>query len=132
MEQRQKPDEVLVAAYKERGKSLKRVDKAFIKEIVYGGLRWHSKIYWILQNTSKRDLDKATAQIRTALVLGTYQIYYMDRVPDRAAVNESVEYVRKKGQANACSFVNGILRQIARRAEYFAKPDKENEPVDYM
>ncbi len=56
----------------------------------------------------------------------------MDSVPDRAAVNESVEYVRKKGQAHACSFVNGILRQIARRAEYFAKPDKEKESVAYL
>jgi 16S rRNA (cytosine967-C5)-methyltransferase len=56
----------------------------------------------------------------------------MDRVPDRAAVNESVEYIRKKGQSQACSFVNGILRQIARRAEYFAKPDKKAKPREYL
>ena len=89
-------------------------------------------MFWILQNTSNRDLTKVSPQIRSALVVGTYQIYYMDRVPDRSAVNESVEYVRKRGQSNACSFVNGILRQIARRAEYFAKPDKEKEPAGYL
>jgi 16S rRNA (cytosine967-C5)-methyltransferase len=133
MEQKKRPEDVLDAAYEsQRGKNLKRIDRNLIKEIVFGGLRWYSKIYWILQNTSERDLATTTAEIRSALVLGTYQIYYMDRVPDRAAVNESVEYVRKKGQANACPFVNGILRQIARRAEYFAKPDKDKEPVNYL
>ena len=129
---RHKPESYLEKAYKEYEKKLKRVDRNFIKEVLYGGLRWHSKLYWILQNTSKRDLDKSPGEVVASLVLGTYQIYYMDRVPDRAAVNESVEYVRKKGQANACSFVNGILRQIARRGEYFTKPNKETQPIEYL
>jgi 16S rRNA (cytosine967-C5)-methyltransferase len=113
-------------------KGLKRLDRNFIKEILFGSLRWYSKILWILQNTSKRDLGKSTPEIRAALICGTYQIFYMDRVPDRAAVNESAEYVRSKGQAQAVSFVNGILRQIARRAEYFAKPDKTAKPIEYL
>ncbi len=132
MDQKKKPDKVLNDFYAAHGDKIRRLDRAFIKEIVYGSLRWYSKIYWILQNTSKRDLAKATPEIRAALVAGTYQIYYMDRVPDRAAVNESVEYIRKKGQSQACSFVNGILRQIARRAEYFAKPDKKTKPKEYL
>ena len=132
MEQRQKPEQVLTQFYKQYDKKLKRLDRNFIKEIVYGSLRWYSKLFWILQNTSNRDLLKSSAEVRAALVVGTYQIYYMDRVPDRAAVNESVEYIRKRGQASACSFINGILRQISRRAEYFAKPDKTTRPKDYL
>ena len=132
MEHRKKPEQVLTEFYKQYDKKLKKIDRNFIKEIVYGSLRWHSKLFWILQNTSKRDLTKSTGEVRAALVVGTYQIYYMDRVPDRAAVNESVEYVRKRGQASACSFINGILRQIARRAEYFAKPDKTTRPKEYL
>ena len=132
MDQKKKPEDILDKLYKQHEKKLKRLDRNFIKEIVYGSLRWRAKLFWILQNTSKRDLDKASPEIRAALVVGTYQIYYMDRVPDRAAVNESVEYIRKKGQASACSFVNGILRQIARRAEYFAKPDKKTQAADYL
>ncbi|NRA63748.1 MAG: 16S rRNA (cytosine(967)-C(5))-methyltransferase RsmB [Pseudobacteriovorax sp.] len=127
-----KPEDVLDEKYSQHEKRLKRLDRNFIKEIVYGSLRWHSKLFWILQHTSKRDLNKSSPEIKAALVVGVYQIYYLDRVPDRAAVNESVEYIRKKGQANACSFVNGILRQIARRAEYFAKPDKKTKPVEYL
>jgi 16S rRNA (cytosine967-C5)-methyltransferase len=85
-----------------------------------------------VQKTANRDLSKSTPEIRAALVLGTYQIFYMDRIPDRAAVNESAEYIRVKKQANAVSFVNGILRSIARRSAYFAKPDKEKQPVEYL
>lgn len=132
MEKGLRPEAVLEEAWQTYAKSMKRVDRNLVKEIVYGGLRWYSKIFWILQKTSSRDLTTVSPQVRAALVLGTYQIFYLDRVPDRAAVNESVEYVRKKGQASAVSFVNGILRQIARRAEYFAKPDKQTEQADYL
>ncbi len=126
------PDDAVEDLAAKGGRPLTRLDRNFIKEMLYGSLRWHAKIFWILQNTSNRNLTETTPQIRAALVMGTYQIFYMDRVPDRAAVNESAEYVRKKGQAQAVSFVNGILRQIARRAEYFAKPDKHLKPVEYL
>lgn len=132
MNHKKSPDEVVEELYAKQAKPLKRVDRNLVKEILYGSLRWYSKIFWILQNTSNRDLEKVAPEIRAALVAGTYQIFYMDRIPDRAAVNESAEYVRKRGQAAAVSFVNGILRQIARRAEYFTKPDKRTQPVDYL
>lgn len=126
------PERALEELYSRLDKPMKRVDKNLCKEILFGGLRWYSKIFWILQNTSSRDLKGVTPEIRAALVLGTYQIFYMEKIPDRAAVNESVEYIRSKSQANAVNFVNGILRQIARRAEYFQKPDKINQPVEYL
>lgn len=132
MERKAHPEDVLERLYATHGDKLRRLDRNFIKEIVYGSLRWYSKMYWILQKTSSRDLAEVQQSVRTALVCGTYQIFYMDRVPDRAAVTESVEYVRKKGNHGACPFVNGILRQIARRAEYFAKPDKAKFPADYL
>lgn len=116
----------------QKGAKGKQVDKEMVKDILFGSLRWHSKLFWILQNTSKRKLNETSVEIQAALVCGTYQIYYMERVPDRVAVNESVEYVRLKGQASACSFINGILRQIARRAEYFQKPDKDAKPIEYL
>ncbi len=132
MENHQNPDAALDDLCNKLEKPLKRLDRNLCKELLYGGLRWYSKILWILQNTSSRDLGGVTPEIRAALVLGTYQIFYMDKIPDRAAVNESVEYIRFKGQANAVNFVNGILRQIARRAQYFQKPDKILKPVEYL
>ena len=103
-----------------------------MKELLFGSLRWYAKLYWILQKTSKRDLKSVSPECRASLILGTYQIFYMDRVPDRSAVNESVEYVKLKGEYSAAPFVNGILRSISRRTEYFAKPDKDKDPVSYL
>ncbi len=126
------PNELLDQAFKTARPPLERIDRNFAKEVLFGGLRWYYKIFWILQKVSKRDLEHVQDEIRTALILGSYQIFYMDRVPDRAAVNESVEYVRKKGNGGAVNFVNGILRSISRRAEYFAKPDKDKQPIEYL
>ena len=126
------PNETLEANYRRYEKQLKRVDKNLAKEIVFGTLRWWSKMFWILQHTSSRDLDKSSPEVKVALCAGTYQIYYLDKIPDRAAVNESAEYMRKRKQASAVSFVNGILRQIAKKASYFPKPDKEKKPVEYL
>ena len=125
------PHEVLNSAYAKHPE-ISRLDRNFIKELLFGSLRWYSKIFWILQKTSKRDLLTVKPEVRAALVLGTYQIFYMDKVPDRAAVNESVEYIRQKGQAHATGFINGILRSISRKSEYFAKPDKKKKPCEYL
>ena len=132
MENYKKPEVLLEKAFSKYGNNIKRIDRNLAKEILYGSLRWYSKIYWILQNTSRKDLDKSSPQIRAALVCGTYQIFYMDRIPDRAAVNESVEYIRKRRQTSATSFINGILRKIASKSQYFPKPDKKEKPVDYL
>ena len=98
-------------AFTKYGNNIKEFDRNLSKRTFYGSLRWYSKIYWILQNISRKDLDKSSPQIRAALVVGTYQIFYMDRIPDRAAVNESVEYIRKRRQTSATSFINGILQK---------------------
>lgn len=132
MNEKKKPEEVLERLFAQNADKLRRLDRNFCKELVFGTLRWYSKMYWILQNTSKRDLATTSMEVRAALLIGTYQIFYMDRVADRAAVNESVEYLRHKAQAQATSFANGILRQIARKANYFPKPDKEKLPVEYL
>jgi 16S rRNA (cytosine967-C5)-methyltransferase len=130
--ERKDPSEVLELQYQKFGPKLKRIDKNLAKEIVFGTLRWWSKMYWILQHTSSRDLNKSSTEVKVALCAGTYQIYYLDKIPDRAAVNESAEYMRKRKQTSAVSFVNGILRQIAKKASYFPKPNKEEKPVEYL
>jgi 16S rRNA (cytosine967-C5)-methyltransferase len=55
----------------------------------------------------------------------------MDRVPERAAVSETVEAVKQVGVPNAASLVNAILRRVAKKSEYFPKPDKVTQPVEY-
>lgn len=110
---------------------LRPLDKAFIFEMVYGSLRWLSKMDWIMAHMMDRPFSSLDPRVANALRIGTYQIYYMDRVPERAAVSESVEAVKQVGVPNAASFVNAILRRVARKSEYFPKPDKVEKQVDY-
>lgn len=110
---------------------LRSLDKAFIYEMVLGTLRWLSKMDWIMSHMLGRPFSSLDPRVANALRVGTYQIYYMDRVPERAAVSESVEAIKQVGVPNAASLVNAILRRIARKSEYFPKPDKVTHPIDY-
>jgi 16S rRNA (cytosine967-C5)-methyltransferase len=111
---------------------LKPLDRAFVFEIVYGSLRWLSKMDWILAHMVDRPLTSLDPRVHNALRVGTYQIFYMDRVPDRASVSETVEAVKLVGAGNATKFVNALLRRVARKAEYFPKPDKETKLAEYL
>lgn len=111
---------------------LRPLDRAFVFEIVYGSLRWLSKMDWIMSHMVDRPLQSLDPRVLCALRVGTYQIFYMDRVPDRAAVSETVEAVKLVGVRNAASFVNAILRRVARKAEYFPKPDKAKQQAEYL
>jgi len=81
--------------------------------------------YGVLQNRALLDFylgaycgfAKLEPFIRDVLRLGAYQILYMDRVPDSAAVDESVELVKKKRRQRAAGLVNAVLRRLSREKE---------------
>jgi 16S rRNA (cytosine967-C5)-methyltransferase len=129
---RQHADVVLERLFAHHAGELRPLDRAFIFEIVYGSLRWLSKMDWIMAHMVDRPFASLDPRVACALRVGTYQIFYMDRVPDRAAVSETVEAVKSVGAGNAASFVNAILRRVARKAEYYPKPDKETAVADYF
>ena len=129
---RQHADVVLERLFAHHGPELRQLDRAFIFEIVYGSLRWLSKMDWIMSHMVDRPFTSLDPRVACALRVGAYQIFYMDRVPDRAAVSETVEAIKKVGAGNASSFVNAILRRVARKAEYYPKPDRENDAANYL
>lgn len=111
--------------------NLRPLDKAFIYEMVFGSLRWLAKMDWIMSHMLDRSFSSLDPRVANALRIGTYQIYYMDRVPERAAVSETVEAIKQVGVPNAASLVNAILRRVAKKSEYFPKPDKVTQAVEY-
>ncbi len=100
-----------------------RKDRALTTEIVYGVLRRNFNIDWIIDKISSVKIKKMERAVLTALRMGVYQIYFLDNIPDSAAVNESVRLVRgvkKKG------FVNAVLRKaVARQESLAAGPSSE-------
>ena len=90
-------------------------DRRFARQLVLGTVRWLLRIDWVVDRFARKPIASAPAVLRQALRLGTYQILWLDRVPDHAAVNTSVELVRRFGQGGLVGAVNGILREVSRR-----------------
>ncbi|MDF2672853.1 MAG: rsmB [Clostridiales bacterium] len=98
------------------------IDRAFATEILYGTLRWKLKIDYMIQKFSKLKLNKISPWVLSCIRTGVYQIYFMDKVPEFAAVNQAVELVKFKDK-KAAPFVNGVLRNILRNRDEFYKID---------
>ncbi len=102
-------------------------DMNFIRELVYGVLENKLYIDFIISKASKIKLKKIHPAIRDILRLGIYQLVFMEKVPESAAVNESVKIAKKYGHKGSIAFVNGILRSISRDIDAFTKIDiKDN------
>ncbi len=109
-----------------------KLDRAFATELVYGTLRNLNTLDWLLGHFLKQPMKKQTSWLRSILRLGAYQIVFMDRVPDSAAVNESANLAGRYAHAGAVNFVNGVLRNLARGYKNIAYPDYESDPVAHI
>lgn len=111
---------------------LSTADMAFLTELVYGALRHQGTLDWVINQYSNMPVDRMHDVVRNILRLGTYQLLFMDKVPDSAAVNTAVELTRAWKLKGLSGFVNGVLRTIARRRENIAYPDLLTDPVRHI
>jgi len=88
------------------------VDHALATELVMGVLRWRSAIDLHIAKDSAQPLSKLDLEILTALRLAVYQLGWLSRIPARAAINESVELVKRARKRSAAPFVNAVLRKL--------------------
>ncbi len=107
-------------------------DRAFIVHLVQGVLRWRLRLDWIIQQNIRFSFRKIEPPVLNILRLALYQIFYMDRVPESAAVNEAVKQAKAIESNHVVSFVNGILRSICREKEQITFPDRDKDPVRYL
>ncbi|MGI6679427.1 MAG: 16S rRNA (cytosine(967)-C(5))-methyltransferase RsmB [Dehalobacterium sp.] len=108
------------------------IDRSFITELVYGTIRMQGRIDYILGLFIKKPLNTLPLWILLILRLGVYQIIFLDKVPERAAVNESVQLTKKYGHAGTVKFVNGVLRNVARQKEKLKYPSLEEDPPKHI
>ena len=74
---------------------LSDIDRRFVTELVYGSVKAGDTLDWIIRQYVTRTLKKIDPVVLNILRLGTYQIRYMDKVPESAACNESVELAKR-------------------------------------
>ena len=96
---------------------LSSLDHALSTELVMGVLRWRSRLDDEIAPASSQPLSKIDLEILIALRLALYQFRWLDRIPRRAALHESVELVKRARKRSAASFVNAVLRKLAARSE---------------
>lgn len=90
-------------------------DRSLVTEIVYGTIRYKKKIDFIISNYVKdiRLVDKTILNILRSTI---YQILFLSKVPDYAAVNEAVNLAKTVSKSSS-GFVNGVLRNILRNKD---------------
>ena len=91
---------------------LTMVDHSLATELVMGVLRWQSLLDSQIAAASAQPLAKLDLEVLTALRLAVYQLCWLSRIPARAAINESVELVKRARKRSAAPFVNAVLRKL--------------------
>jgi 16S rRNA (cytosine967-C5)-methyltransferase len=99
--------------HSERLDKLSPADRGLTTEIVMGVLRWQSRLDHAIAANSSRSLVKLDPQVLIALRIAAYQLLFLTRVPARAAINESVELVKRARKTSAAPFANAVLRKLA-------------------
>ena len=94
------------------GAHLSAADRGLCQEIVYGVVRWQSTLDWLIAKKTGGREQKLPLQ--NLLCLGLYQIFWLDRIPDHAAVHETVELAKQSGFGPQAGFVNAVLRGFLR------------------
>lgn len=96
---------------------LERSEAAFATELVYGTIQRLNTIDYFLTDFVAKGMSKLQPWVRNLLRISFYQLYYLDRIPAHAAVNEAVNIAKRKGHQGISGMVNGVLRNVLRRKE---------------
>lgn len=111
--------------------SMPKQDRALFTNLVYGVTDKKLTLDYYINSFSKIKLKKISKYIILILRMGIYQIIFMDKIPESAAVNESVKLAKRYGHGASAGFVNGVLRSILRRDIEYPKKQDEFLSVKY-
>jgi 16S rRNA (cytosine967-C5)-methyltransferase len=89
-----------------------------------GVLRWRSALDDAIAEVSAQNLTRLDVEVLISLRLGVYQLGWLDRVPARAAINESVDLVKRARKRSAAPFANAILRKLADHPQQIHGPEQ--------
>jgi 16S rRNA (cytosine967-C5)-methyltransferase len=99
-------------AFRSVAAGLDERDRAFAMQLAYGTTQRVRTLDYAIEALGRRPVRKLDAPVRASLRLGAYQLGFLDSVPAHAAVNESVELVRRAGLVRAVAFTNAVLRRL--------------------
>lgn len=103
--------------------NLDNKDSSFVSALTYGVLENLLLLEDILKQYSNIPIKKIDIYTKLIIYLGIYQLIFMDKVPDSAAVNESVKLSKKLKLYRSSGFINAVLRNIVRNDKKYEKSD---------
>ena len=98
-------------------------ERQLAANLFYGVLERKLTLSYLIEKYTKKKLASLDPEVVVALELGLYQLLYMDGIPQSAAVNESVELIKKSRKKSAAGFVNGVLRSFLRDGRRVELPE---------
>lgn len=108
------------------------VDKGLMFEIVHGVIRFKNRLDWVISGFYHGNYYKSEINMKNALRVAVYQILLLDKVPEYAAVNESVEFIKRLNGDKAANLVNAVLRSIIRSKAEIRYPDVSQDSLAYL
>ncbi|MBE6046044.1 MAG: 16S rRNA (cytosine(967)-C(5))-methyltransferase RsmB [Clostridiales bacterium] len=104
---------------------------AFVRELVYGVLERKLTLDYYIDQLLTEGIDSLKIPEITILRMGIYQLGYMEKVPEYAAVSECVDLAKKycKGRAG---LINGVLREYQNKKIYLTLPTRDEDEVKYL
>jgi 16S rRNA (cytosine967-C5)-methyltransferase len=106
-------------------------DRGLYTELVYGSLRQQGALDHIISQFSRSPVSRLERAVHVIIRLGLYQMFFLDRVPVSAAVNEAVNLANEIAP-KAAGFINAVLRSADRGRADIRYPDPGNEPAAYI
>jgi ribosomal RNA small subunit methyltransferase RsmB len=107
-------------------------ERALYTNLVYGTIERKITLDYLIEKFSSVKFASIEPKVLCILRLGAYQLMYLDRIPARAACDESVELSKLYCNRGASGFVNAVLREFTRRMDKLPLPDQNTEPYKYM
>ena len=118
--------EPLLNAHLSTHKEEDQRNKNLLTQIVFGSLRMRGYLDWIIGHYYRGSFDSMDTTLKNILRIALFQIFFLDRLPAYAVVNESVELCPGKNQK---ALINGLLRNVLRTKENIPWPDKTRNPA---
>ena len=106
-------------------------DRALVTELVYGTLRMRGFLDWVLAQFLRKDLAPEETSLRNILRTALYQLFYTERIPPHAAVNEAVALARTLCPGRE-ALVNAVLRGVLRRRDRLPYPERRVDLPGYI
>jgi len=112
-----------------RGSTLSVQDRGLVTEVAYGAIRQRRRLDSWLDRLGRVPASKQPPRLRWLLHVGLYQLLCMERIPDAAAVNTTVELAKRHGLKRLAPVVNGVLRAAIRAKQSGEALDLPGDPA---